>query len=150
MCRRAPKPQDAALPSTCRAKATTKERPSERFIIEQGDPGAGDLTKRSARSRAPRTAAVASAQGTVPVRSRAPVTADKVYCVHEADDEETIRERATSSQAKLIPTCVDDEPQTADVARRQADHDAQPARRRHQQRHPRRHDERGHVPGPES
>jgi hypothetical protein len=66
----------------------------KRFIIEREIPGAGQLTEHQL-AEASRTSNAAVASLGVPYRwVTSYVTADKIYCVHEADDEETIREHA--------------------------------------------------------
>lgn len=66
----------------------------KRFIVERNIPGAGDLTSEQLDTIR-RTSNEAVASLGVPydwVRSY--VAGDKVYCVHEADDAETVREHA--------------------------------------------------------
>ncbi|MBB3602379.1 hypothetical protein FHT40_002012 [Mycolicibacterium sp. BK556] len=65
-----------------------------RFLIEREIPGASELTQdQLAEISCTSNAAVASLG--VPYRwITSYVAGDKVYCLHEADDEETIREHA--------------------------------------------------------
>ena len=64
------------------------------FIIERNIPGASNLTQEQLASIS-RTSNEAVASLARPYRwVNSYVAGDKVYCVHEADDEETIREHA--------------------------------------------------------
>ena len=66
----------------------------KRFIIERNIPGAGDLTAEQLDAiRRTSNEAVASL-GVSYDWVTSYVAGDKVYCVHEAGDEETIREHA--------------------------------------------------------
>jgi Protein of unknown function (DUF4242) len=66
----------------------------KRFIIEREVPGAGDLDQDQLADIA-RTSNAAMASMGVPYRWVTSYAAgDKVYCVHEADDEQAIREHA--------------------------------------------------------
>ena len=66
----------------------------KRFIIEREIPGASDLTEEQLAEIAKTSNAAVASLG-VPTRwVNSYVAGDKVYCVHEADDEETIREHA--------------------------------------------------------
>jgi hypothetical protein len=66
----------------------------KRFIIEREIPGAGDLTEQQL-GEISKTSNEAMASLGVPYRwITSYVTDDKVYCVHEADDAEAIREHA--------------------------------------------------------
>ena len=66
----------------------------KRFIIEREIPGAGQLSEQEL-AEVSKTSNEAVASLGVPYRwVTSYVTADKVYCVHEADDEEAIREHA--------------------------------------------------------
>ena len=66
----------------------------KRFIIEREVPGAGDLDQAQLADIA-RTSNAAMASMGVPYRWVTSYAAgDKVYCVHEADDEQAIREHA--------------------------------------------------------
>jgi len=66
----------------------------KRFIIERNIPGASNLTPEQLASIS-RTSNEAVASLARPYRwVNSYVAGDKVYCVHEADDEETIREHA--------------------------------------------------------
>jgi len=65
-----------------------------RYIIERNIPGASDLTEEQLADIAVTSNQVVDTLG-VPYRwVQSYVAGDKVYCVHEADDEEAIREHA--------------------------------------------------------
>ena len=91
----------------------------KRFIIEREIPGASELTE-SQLAEISRTSNAAVASLGMPYNwVTSYVAGDKVYCVHEAMDEETIREHARRGgfPANLV-TVVANEfgPQTADLA----------------------------------
>lgn len=66
----------------------------KRFIIERNIPGASELTQEQLAEIALTSNQVVDTLG-VPYRwIQSYVAGDKVYCVHEADDEEVIREHA--------------------------------------------------------
>ena len=66
----------------------------KRFIIEREIPGASELTM-SQLADVSRTSNAAMASLEVPYKwITSYVAGDKVYCVHEADDEQAIREHA--------------------------------------------------------
>ena len=65
-----------------------------RFLIERDIPGASELTEQQLAEIARKSNASMQSLG-VPYRwITSYVAGDKVYCIHEADDEETIREHA--------------------------------------------------------
>ena len=65
-----------------------------RFIIEREIPGASDLTEAQLAGIAQKSNATVESLG-VPYRwITSYVAGDKVYCIHEADDEDAIREHA--------------------------------------------------------
>jgi uncharacterized protein DUF4242 len=65
-----------------------------RFLIEREIPGAGDLTEAELADIARRSNTAMDSLG-VPYRwITSYVAGDKVYCVHEADDEDVIREHS--------------------------------------------------------
>lgn len=69
----------------------------KRFIIEREIPGASDLTQ-AELTELSRQSNNAMASLDVPYRwITSYVTDDKIYCVHEADDEEAVREHARRS-----------------------------------------------------
>ena len=66
----------------------------KRFIIEREIPGASELTE-SQLAEISRTSNAAVASLDMPYKwVNSYVAGDKIYCVHEAMDEETIREHA--------------------------------------------------------
>ncbi|TDO11976.1 uncharacterized protein DUF4242 [Mycobacterium sp. BK086] len=69
----------------------------KRFIIEREIPGASDLTE-AELAELSRQSNNAMASLGVPYRWLSSyVTADKIYCIHEADDEDVVREHARRS-----------------------------------------------------
>ncbi|SBS70319.1 conserved hypothetical protein [uncultured Mycobacterium sp.] len=69
----------------------------KRFIIERDVPGASDLTQADLAELS-RQSNNAMASLDVPYRwINSYVTGDKIYCVHEADDEDAVREHARRS-----------------------------------------------------
>ena len=65
-----------------------------RFLIEREIPGASELTEEQLAQIAAKSNNVVASLG-VPYRwITSYVAGDKIYCVHEAEDEETIREHA--------------------------------------------------------
>ena len=65
-----------------------------RFLIEREIPQAGQLTEDQLAEISGKSNATVASLG-VPYRwITSYVAGDKVYCIHEADDEETIREHA--------------------------------------------------------
>ena len=66
----------------------------KRFLIEREIPGASELTEEQLATIATKSNDVVASLG-VPYRwITSYVAGDKIYCVHEAEDEETIREHA--------------------------------------------------------
>lgn len=66
----------------------------QRFLIEREIPGASKLTEEQLAEITAKSNATVASLG-VPYRwITSYVAGDKVYCIHEADDEETIREHA--------------------------------------------------------
>jgi hypothetical protein len=66
----------------------------QRFIIEREIPGASELTEQQLAEIAQTSNTAAQSLGVEYKWITSYVAGDKVYCVHEADDEETIREHA--------------------------------------------------------
>ena len=65
-----------------------------RFIIERDIPGAADLTEAALAGIAQKSVATMESLG-VPYRwITSYVAGDKIYCIHEADDEEAVREHS--------------------------------------------------------
>ena len=91
----------------------------KRFIIEREIPGAGQLTEEQLAEISRTSNAAVDSLG-VPYRwITSYVTGDKVYCVHEADDEETIREHARRGgfpANSVVVVANEFGPQTADLA----------------------------------
>ena len=91
----------------------------KRFIIEREIPGAGQLTEQQLAEIARTSNAAVDSLG-VPYRwVTSYVTGDKVYCVHETDDEETIREHARRGgfPANSVASVASEfGPRTADLA----------------------------------
>jgi Protein of unknown function (DUF4242) len=91
----------------------------KRFIIERNIPGASDLTPADL-AEISRKSNTAMASLGVPYRwINSYVAGDKVYCVHEADDEEVIREhsRRGGFPASTVSVVVNEfGPHTAELA----------------------------------
>jgi hypothetical protein len=66
----------------------------KRFIIEREIPGASELTDEQLAEVACTSNTAAQSLGVPYNWVTSYVAGDKIYCVHEADDEETIREHA--------------------------------------------------------
>jgi hypothetical protein len=66
----------------------------KRFIIEREIPGASTLTEEQLAEIARTSNSAVASLGVPYTWVTSYVAGDKVYCVHEADDEETIREHA--------------------------------------------------------
>ena len=91
----------------------------KRFMIEREIPGASELTQEQL-AEISKTSNEAMASLGVPYRwVNSYVAGDKVYCVHEADDEEAIREHARRGGFPCNTVSVvanEFGPQTADLA----------------------------------
>ena len=91
----------------------------KRFMIEREIPGASELTHEQLVAIS-QTSNEAVASLGVPYRwVNSFVAGDKVYCVHEADDEETIREHARRGgfPANTVSVVANEfGPQTAELA----------------------------------
>jgi Nickel responsive protein SCO4226-like len=66
----------------------------KRFIIEREIPGASELPEGQLAEIARTSNAAAASLGVPYTWVTSYVAGDKVYCVHEADDEDTIREHS--------------------------------------------------------
>ncbi|HEX9259195.1 MAG TPA: DUF4242 domain-containing protein [Acidimicrobiales bacterium] len=66
----------------------------KRFIIERNIPGASALTQEQLGEISRTSNEAVASLGTPYTWVTSYVAGDKVYCVHETDDEETIREHA--------------------------------------------------------
>jgi hypothetical protein len=64
------------------------------FLIERNIPGASQLTPEQLRDIASASNEVVEGLGVTYTWHRSYVAGDKVYCLHETDDAETIREHA--------------------------------------------------------
>src|ERR1700754_5246642 len=71
-----------------------QEKSMKRYVIEREIPGASELSEAQLAEIAAKSNDVVASLG-VPYRwITSYVAGDKIYCVHEAEDEETIREHA--------------------------------------------------------
>ena len=66
----------------------------KRFLIEREIPGASELTQEQLAEIAAKSNGVVESLGVPYHWVTSYVAGDKIYCVHEAEDEETIREHA--------------------------------------------------------
>ena len=66
----------------------------KRFIIERKLPGAGQLTPEELQAISKTSVAVISILGKPYTWVQSFVTEDKIYCIHEAENEDDIREHA--------------------------------------------------------
>ena len=66
----------------------------KRFLIEREIPGASELTEQQLAEIAQTSNTAVQSLGVPYTWVTSYVAGDKIYCVHEADDEETIREHA--------------------------------------------------------
>jgi hypothetical protein len=86
----------------------------KRFLIEREIPGASELSEAKLAE-----IAVAASLG-VPYRwITSYVAGDKIYCIHEADDEDTIREHARRGgfpANTVVPVANEFGPHTAELA----------------------------------
>ncbi len=64
------------------------------FLIERNIPGASDLTPEQLRDIAATSNKVVEGLGVAYTWQRSYVAGDKIYCLHETDDSETVREHA--------------------------------------------------------
>lgn len=65
-----------------------------KFVIERNIPGAGQLSPQELQAISQKSCGVLNAMGPQIQWRESYVTADKVYCVYIAPDEETVREHA--------------------------------------------------------
>ena len=87
------------------------------FIIERNIPGASDLTSEQLRDIARTSNDVVDGLGVAYTWKHSYVAGDKIYCVHETDDADTIREHARRGgfPADLVtPVAATFGPATAD------------------------------------
>ena len=66
----------------------------KRFIVERKLPGAGNLTTEELQAIAKTSNAVIAVLGKPYIWVESYVTEDKIYCIHEAENEDVIREHA--------------------------------------------------------
>ncbi|ULQ51987.1 DUF4242 domain-containing protein [Flavihumibacter fluvii] len=66
----------------------------KKFIVERKLPGAGNMTAEELREISKTSVAVISILGKPYVWVESFVTEDKIYCIHEAESEDDIREHA--------------------------------------------------------
>jgi len=66
----------------------------KRFIIERSLPGAGKMSTEELQAISKTSVAVISVLGKPYVWIESFVTDDKIYCIHEAENEDDIREHA--------------------------------------------------------
>ena len=66
----------------------------KKFIIERSIPGAGNLSQEELQAISATSVAVISVLGKPYHWVQSFVTDDKIYCIHEADSEDEIREHA--------------------------------------------------------
>jgi hypothetical protein len=89
----------------------------KRFLIERQIPGASELTEEQLANIAAKSNDVVASLG-VPYRwVTSYVAGDKIYCIHEAEDEETIREHARRGgfpANSVTPVANEFGPHTAD------------------------------------
>ncbi len=90
----------------------------QRFLIEREIEGASELTEEQLAEIARTSNAAVDSLGVPYTWVTSYVAGDKVYCVHEAEDAETIREHARRGgfPADLVSVVANEfGPQTADV-----------------------------------
>lgn len=92
----------------------------KRFLIEREIPGASELTEADLAQIADKSNCVAASLG-VPYRwITSYVAGDKIYCIHEADDEEAVREHARRGGFPanvVVPVANDFGPHTAQTVK---------------------------------
>lgn len=94
-----------------------------KFVIERDLPGAGKLTPHELQAVSEKSCSVLRNLGPRIQWVQSYVTADKIYCIYIAPDEQTIREHATeggfpANRISEIKTVID--PTTAETERRSA------------------------------
>ena len=90
----------------------------KRFIIEREIPGASELTEEQLAEISKTSNAAVASLGVPYNWVTSYVAGDKVYCVHEADDEEAVREHARRGgfpANKVTVVANEFGPQTADL-----------------------------------
>lgn len=69
----------------------------KKFIIERELPGAGDMTEEELQAISKTSVSVISVLGKPYKWLESYVTKDKIYCIHEAESEDVIREHSSCS-----------------------------------------------------
>ena len=90
------------------------------FLIERNIPGASDLTPEQLRDIAATSNGVVDGLGVAYTWQRSYVAGDKIYCLHETDDAETVREHARRGQFPadlVVEVAAEIGPETADAGR---------------------------------
>jgi hypothetical protein len=90
----------------------------KRFLIEREIPGASDLSEAELAQIACKSNAVAASLGVSYRWITSYVAGDKIYCIHEADDEDTVREHARRGGFPadvVVPVAHDFGPHTAQL-----------------------------------
>jgi hypothetical protein len=88
------------------------------FLIERNLPGASDLTAEQLRDIACTSNRVVDGLGVDYTWQRSYVAGDKIYCVHETDNAETVREHARRGGFPadvVVEVAAEIGPQTADT-----------------------------------
>lgn len=88
------------------------------FLIERNLPGASDLTPEQLRDIATTSNEVVAGLGVAYKWHKSFVAGDKIYCLHETDDPETVREHARRGNfpADLVVTVASEfGPETANA-----------------------------------
>jgi hypothetical protein len=98
-----------------------------RYVIERDLPGAGDLSPEQLQAVSQKSCSVLNDLGPQIQWEHSYVTADKIYCVYRADNEELIRRHAAqggfpASRISEVKTIID--PTTAEPLGRSAAGDA--------------------------
>ena len=94
-----------------------------RYVIERDLPGAGDLSPEQLQAVSQKSCSVLNDLGPQIQWEQSYVTADKIYCVYRADDEELIRQHAAqggfpANRISEVKTIID--PTTAEPLGRSA------------------------------
>jgi hypothetical protein len=112
-------PTVESFAATAADMTSNEEEPMKRFLIEREIPGASELTEVQLCEIAQKSNAVAESLG-VPYRwITSYVAGDKIYCIHEADDEAAITEHARRGGFPanvVVPVAGEFGPHTADWA----------------------------------
>ena len=88
------------------------------FVIERTIPGASQLTSDQLRDIARTSNEVVDGLGVAYTWQRSYVAGDKIYCLHETDDAETVREHARRGQFPadlVVEVAAEIGPETADA-----------------------------------